>query len=100
MRAMMRFLGFLAAVGGFIALVLDMTRYLANGAWTFCTLADALNGVAPGAAAAFAAFAGGHGGPWAGAAAERALACPAAAAGLAGGFLIMFLFRRREAAPG
>lgn len=97
MRAILRFLGFLAVVGGFVALVIDATRYIANDVWTPLTLLDALNATASDAGARLVASATSLAGATAGHVVASALTAPTSAAGLIGGFVLMFLFRRRSA---
>ncbi len=96
MRAILRFLGFLAVVGGFVALVIDVTRYLANNAWAPATLRGALDAIVTDGGARLAASISGIAGAPAGAAVASALTAPASITGLAGGFIVMFLFRSRD----
>ncbi|GHE70639.1 hypothetical protein GCM10019059_32990 [Camelimonas fluminis] len=102
MRAILRFLGFLAVVGGFVALVIDVTRYLANDAWAPARLQGALDAIVTDGGARLAASVSAMAGTMAGSAVTMALAAPASITGLIGGFLLMFIFRkpgRDETAP-
>lgn len=100
MRAIMRFLGFLAVVGGFVALVVDVTLFMANDVWQFASLQSVLNTLFPGAGMSLSAAAGDLAGSWPGAWASTAvatlLAAPASVTGIVGGFLLMLLFRNRN----
>lgn len=96
MRAILRFLGFLSVVGGFVALVIDVTRYLANDAWTPVTLHGALDAIVTAGGARLAASVSGIAGALAGGAVTTALAAPASITGLLGGFVLMLVFRKRD----
>lgn len=95
MRAILRFLGFLATVGGFIALVIDVTRFMANHIWRPATLLDALSSVAPNAGASLPAAAENLAGALAERAVTATLSAPACIAGLIAGFALMYIFRQR-----
>lgn len=95
MRAIMRLLGFLAVVGGFVALVIDVTLFMANDVWSFTTLRGALDAIAPGASLRFGGEASDLAGVWAGSILNGALSAPASLTGLIAGLILMLLFRKR-----